>query len=82
MVMLYTAPFRLWDTIKQFHPHKKEIIIVVRTLNSIGANRNIIAAALGLQGWKTFYGGGEWTKEDVNNLLEGFRAPKSLLLPT
>ena len=77
--MLYAAPFRLWDTSKQFHPNKKEILIVVRTLNSIGANRNIIAAALSLQGWKTFYGGGEWTEEDVNSLLDGFRAPRNQL---
>lgn len=68
------APFRLWDTIKHFHPHKKEILIVVKTLNSKEANRNIIAAALGLQGWKTFYGSGEWTEKDEKGLLEGFRA--------
>jgi hypothetical protein len=73
-VMPTAAPFRLWDTIKNFHPHKKEILIVVRTLNSIGANRNIIAAALGLQGWKTFYGSGEWTEKAVKGLLERFRA--------
>ena len=68
--MLTAAPFKIWDTIKQFHPHKKEILNVVRILNSIGVNRNIIAAILGLQRWKTFYGGCEWTEEDVNCLLE------------
>ncbi len=50
---------------------------MVRTLNSIGANRNIIAAALDLKGWKTFYGGSEWTEEDVNGLLKEFRAQKN-----
>ncbi len=73
-VMLTAAPFNIWDTIKQFHPHKKEILNVVRILNSIGLNRNIIAATLGLQRWKTFYGGREWTEEDVKGLLEGYRA--------
>jgi hypothetical protein len=72
--MLTAAPIKIWDTIKQFHPYKKEILNVVRILNSIGANRNIIAATLGLQRWKTFYGGWEWTEEDVKDILEGYRA--------
>jgi hypothetical protein len=55
-------------------PHKKEILNVVRILNSLGVNRNIIAATLGLQRWKTFYGSLEWTEEDVKGLLEGYRA--------
>jgi len=67
----------VWDAIKQFYPYKKEILIVVRILNSIGSNRNIIAAALDLKGWKTFYGGSEWTVEDVNGLLQEFRAQKN-----
>jgi hypothetical protein len=67
----------VWDAIKQFHPYKEEILIVVRTLNSIGANRNIIAAALDLKGWKTFYGGGEWTEEDVKGLLKELRSQKT-----
>ena len=71
------TPFRIWDAIKQFHPYKKEILIVARTLNSIGAKRNVIAAALDLQGWKTLYGGSEWTEEDVNGLLKEFRAQKT-----
>ena len=73
-VMLTAAPFKIWDTIKQFHPHKKEILTVVRILNNIGVNRNIIAATLGLQRWKTFYGGSEWTEEDVKGLLERYSA--------
>ncbi len=73
-VMQTAEPFRIWDTIKQFHPHKKEILNVVRMLNSIGANRAIIAAALDLQKWKTFYGNCDWTEEDVKGLLDGYRA--------
>jgi len=71
-IMPTAAPFKIWDTIKQFHPHKKEILNVVRILNIIGANHNIIAATLDLQGWKTFYGGYDWTEEDVKGLLEGY----------
>jgi hypothetical protein len=67
-------PSRIWDTIQQFHPYKKEILNVVRILNIIGANHKIIAATLDLQGWKTFYGGNEWTEKDVKDLLEGYSA--------
>jgi hypothetical protein len=67
-------PIRIWDTIQQFHPHKNEILSVVKILDSVGVNCRIIAATLDLQGWKTFYGGGEWTEEDVQGLLEGYRA--------
>jgi hypothetical protein len=72
--MLTAAPFKIWDTIKQFHPHKKEILTVVRMLNHIGVSRNIISATLDLQRWKTFYGGSEWSQEDVKGLLEGYSA--------
>jgi hypothetical protein len=72
-VMLTAAPVNIWDTITQFHPHKKEILNVVWMLNNIGVNRNMIAATLGLQRWKTFYGGCEWTGTDVKNILEGYR---------
>jgi len=69
------TPFKVWDTIREFHPYKNEILSVVKILNSMGANCNIIAATLGLQGWRTFYGGcDEWTAEDVKALLEGYRA--------
>jgi hypothetical protein len=73
-VMLTVTPFKVWDTISQFHPYKNEILSVVKILNSIGANCNIISAALDLQGWRTFYGGCEWAAEDVKGLLEGYRA--------
>ncbi len=73
-VMQTAAPFKIWDTIKQFHPYKKEILNVIRILNIIGANHNIIAATVGLKRWKTFYGGSEWTEEDVKGLLEGYSA--------
>lgn len=75
-VVLTAAPFKIWDTLNQLHPHKKEILNVVRILNSLGANHNIIAAILGLQRWKTFYGSLEWTEEDVKGLLEGYRASR------
>ena len=67
-------PIKIWDTISQFHPYKNEILNAVKILNSIGANCKIIAATLDFQGWKTFYGGSEWTEEDVKGLLEGYSA--------
>jgi hypothetical protein len=73
-VVLTDAPFKIWDTIKQFHPHQKEILIVVKILNRMGINHNIIAAALSLQRWKTFYGSCDWTEEDIKGLLEGYGA--------
>ena len=73
-VMLAASPNKIWDTLKQFHPHKKEILIVVRMLNKMGAKRTMIAAALGLQGWQNFYGVSEWTIEDVKTILEGYSA--------
>jgi len=66
--------FKIWDTISQLHPYKNEILSVVKILNSIGANCNIIAATLDLQRWKTFHGVCEWTEEDVKGLLEGYKA--------
>jgi hypothetical protein len=68
--VLTANPFRIWGTIKQFHPHKKEILTAVWVLNRMDAKRTVIAAALGLQGWKTFYGRGEWTEADVEDILE------------
>ena len=67
-------PIKIWDTISQFHPYKNEIINVVRVLNRMGAKRTMIAAALGLQGWQSFYGVCEWTDEDVKDILEGYSA--------
>jgi hypothetical protein len=72
-VMLTAAPLRIWDTLKLFHPHTKEILSVVRVLERMGAKRSIIAAALGLQGWQNFCGGCEWTTEDVKDILEVYR---------
>ena len=72
--MSASTSFKVWDTHSSFHPYKNEILSVVKILNRIGANGKIIAATLNLQGWKTFYGGGDWTEEDVQGLLEGYRA--------
>ena len=69
-----STSFKIWATIKHLHPYKNEILSVVKVLNSIGANCFLIAAALDLQGWKTFCGVHEWTTEEVKSLLEGYRA--------
>jgi hypothetical protein len=73
-VMQTAEPFRIWDTIKQFHPHKEEILTVVRVLNRLGVKHTMIAAALDLQGWQSFYGVCEWTDGDVENILDGYSA--------
>jgi hypothetical protein len=72
--MQTAEPFRIWDTIKQFHPHKEEILTVVRILNRLGVKHSMIAAALDLQGWQSFCGVCEWTDEDVEDILNGYRA--------
>ena len=77
--LLTAEPFKVSDTLSQFHPYKNEILSVVKILNNIGANCFIIAAALGLQGWKTFYGDCEWTEAEVKGLLEGYRAQRKAL---
>ncbi len=59
-----------WRIIKRFHPYKQEILTVVRLLDSLGASLNVIAAALRMQGWKVYHGGGTWTEEDVKYILE------------
>jgi hypothetical protein len=66
-VVLTAAPF-------QFHPHKMEILNMVRLLNKLGAKLTTIAAALNLQEWHNFLGVYEWTTQDVKEILEGFRA--------
>jgi len=73
-VLLTAAPLKIWDILRQYHPYQKEILNVVRILNSVGVKRNIIAARWGLQKWKTFYGNYDWTEEDVKGLLEGYSA--------
>ena len=72
--MLPSTTCNIWDTIKQFHPYKKEILNVVRMLNNLGVSLNIIAATLGLKRWKTFYEGGEWTDADIKDILEEYRS--------
>ena len=72
-VVLNAEPFRIWDTLKLFHPHTNEILSVVRVLKRMGARRSIIAAALDLQGWQNFCGICEWTTEDVKDILGVYR---------
>jgi hypothetical protein len=55
----------------QYHPQWREIYLVVRIMNNIGANLNLIAATLNLQKWKTFYGDIDWKVEDVKEVIDG-----------
>ena len=72
--MSASTSFKAWDTISKFHPYKNEILSLVKILNSIGANYIIIAATLNLQKFRTFYGGWDWTEEEVKRLSKGFSA--------
>ena len=56
---------------EKYHPQRTQIYHVVRTMNSLGVNLNLIAACLNLQRWKTFYGDNDWSQEDVKELIEG-----------
>ena len=66
------------DTVRtigeKYHPQRNEIYHVVRTMNNLGVNLNLIAASLNLHGWKTFYGDNEWTREDVKELIDVYQA--------
>jgi len=59
------------ELLEKYHPQRKEIYLVVRIMNNIGANQKLIAATLNLQKWKTFYGGIDWNVEDVKEVIDG-----------
>ena len=59
---------------EKYHPQRKEIYHVVRVMNNLGVNLNLIAATLNLQKWKTFYGDDDWSRDDVKELVEAYRA--------
>ena len=71
-VVLNAEPFRIWDTLKLFHPHRSEILTMVIILNRIGAKRTVIAAVLNLQERDSFCGVRKWTTDDVKEILEGY----------
>lgn len=55
---------------EKYHPQRAQVYHVVRTMNSLGVNLNLIAASLNLRRWKTFYGDNDWSQEDVKELIE------------
>jgi hypothetical protein len=59
---------------EKYHPHRKQVYHVVRTMNSLGVDLNLIAASLNLRRWKTFYGDNDWSQEDVKELIESYPA--------
>ena len=59
---------------EKYHPQRKEIYHAVRVMNKLGVNLNLIAASLNLRRWKTFYGGNDWSQEDVKELIDGYQA--------
>ena len=59
------------ELLKKYHPQRREIYFVVRIMNNIGLDQNLIAATLNLQKWKTFYGDYYWKVEDVKEVIDG-----------
>ena len=59
----------LRQILMQMNPHRKEIVGLIKILNSMGVSFKLIAACLSLQRWKNYYGSGEWTEEDVKGIL-------------
>ena len=57
--------------LEKYHPQWQEIYLVVRIMNIIGANLNLIAATLNMQKWKTPFGGIDWKVEDVKQVIDG-----------
>ena len=66
--------YYLRQILMQINPHRKEIVGLVKILNSMGVSFKLIAACLSLQRWKNYYGSGEWTEEDVKGILVGLRS--------
>ena len=61
--------YYLRQILMQMNPHRKEIVGLVKILNSMGVSFKIIAACLSLQGLKNNFGSGEWKEEDVKRVL-------------
>jgi hypothetical protein len=61
--------YYLRQILMQINPHRKEIVGLVKILNSMGVSFKIIAACLSLQRLKNNFGSGEWTEEDVKRIL-------------
>ena len=68
----------IWPLLELCHPDRKEIIGAVNTLDQIGARPKLIAAAMGLLGWKNFYGSRDWTHCDVHKLLQRHGSKKEM----
>ena len=59
----------LKKALKLYHPQWGNISRTVQTLNQIGVNPKIIAASLGLNDRKSFYGWNEWNVQEILWLL-------------
>jgi len=62
----------LRELLEKYHPQRKEIHLVVRIMDNIGANLKLIAATLNLKKWKTFYGDNDWKVKDVKEVIDAF----------
>ena len=68
----------IWPLIELCHPFRKEIIRAAKSFDEFGASSSLIAAAMGLQGWKNFFGYRSWKHFDVQELLQRHRSKKEI----
>lgn len=59
------------ELLENYHPQRRDIYFVVRIMNNIGLDQNLIAATLNLQKWKTFYGDHDWKVDDIKEVIDG-----------
>ena len=59
----------LKKALELYHPQWINISRTVQTLNQIGVNPKIIAASLGLNDRKSFYGWNDWNDDEILRLL-------------
>ena len=65
----------------QNHPQKEKIFQVVRAMHRVGANLNMIASGLNLEGLKKSTRGGEWRETDVKKIIEEIKRERDYLPP-
>lgn len=65
----------------QNHPQKQKIYQVVRAMHRVGANLNMIASGLNLEGLKKSPRAAEWSATDVKKILEEIKQERDYLPP-
>ncbi len=63
------------------HPHKEKIFQMIRDMHRVGANLNMIATALNLEGLQNIAGNGEWKVPDVQKIVSEIKKERDYLPP-